>query len=105
MKAVIAIALFAFTLFASLSALAALPPWAESLRQYRAILDNREVLNALGNSWLNSIESKENGIYLLHTRGCVTSVKVESVMPEDRPVRVGPPELKISVVDTICLPN
>lgn len=95
------IALLVF--FGAVSAQAALPPTAESMRRLRAVLDSKELYEAIAPyNWIRSIEHKPDGTYRVGAEECSADVKVEPVVTN--PPQMVPP-LKVTVSNVFCYPG
>lgn len=86
----------------SLSAMAALPGYAESTRRIKALLENPEVQSAVGNfNWVVSVQQKSasSELYEVRSKKCAADVRV-SCQPT---TIVGPCPFDIKVVGQHCL--
>lgn len=95
--AVISLALIANT------AMAALPPAAESLRRLKVIIESKEVYEQLGSKdWVKSIAQTDQG-YVLQTQKCQLLVEV---VPMDKqpshPRLIGPLPLMVKIQKKEC---
>lgn len=88
------------SLFMAMSASAALPPTAESLRRLKTITTSSEVFDAFGASqWVKSIQENEDGSYTVISDKCALSVNVQAIQTNP-PQMV--PELKVIVGMLVC---
>jgi hypothetical protein len=101
MKKLAGIALFLF----ALSAHAALPPAAESLRRIRAISESKEVFDAIGVAeWVKSITENEDGSYSVSTEKCVLKVTV-TPLQTDPPSMVPPLRAQVGQLQCLAPPS
>lgn len=91
-----------FALAATQSAFAALPPYAQSAKEIKAILDNEEVARQLSPGQINSVTRTEVG-YLVTAGDCAITVQVTYVIPP-LPDFAGPAQLELHVGQANCLP-
>ncbi len=100
MNGKIFISILAFAV--SVSAFAALPPYAQTAREIKAILENDEVVRQLGNGAPISSVTREDNNYAVVTSRCALTVAVVYIVRPDAPP--SPAEFRLNVGRASCLP-
>ncbi len=87
-------------LLVNTSAMAALPPTAESMRRIKAVMDSHDVYDKLGAvNWITSLKETKDG-YELSSEKCTLSVTLVELEPETK--IIGPRPLKVNVGEMKC---
>lgn len=93
----------ALLLFLSSSALAALPPAAESLRRLKAVAESKEVYDKLGAVEQIKSITVNGDDYTIQANHCVVTARVITVpRASNEPQLIGPLPLKVTIVESGC---
>ena len=87
----------------SASVFAALPPYHQSVKEIKAILDSEDVASKLGSARAISSIVRDGTNYTVTTADCTLSVQITYVSPP-RPDYVGSARFKLHVGEANCLP-
>lgn len=86
------------------TALAALPPAAESLRRLKVIIESKEVYETFSSAdWVKSITQTGEGSYVVSTQQCQVFVNVLPIdKPPSHPRLIGPLPLMVKIQKKEC---
>lgn len=85
------------------SAFAALPPFYQTAKEIKAILESSEVADKLGSGRAISSIVREGSNYLVTAGDCALDVQIVYVSPP-KPGFVGPAQFELHVGQVHCLP-